>query len=63
LYQVAQGEHVIAGTKRVKYPEDNAGSVHVTVTAESQKKIDALLQKYPATGPRYGANENKFVKK
>jgi aryl-alcohol dehydrogenase-like predicted oxidoreductase len=51
---VAQGEHVIPipGTRRVKYLEENAGSVDVTVTAEDQKKIDALLQKYPATGPR-----------
>lgn len=62
---LAQGEHVIPipGTKKIKNLEDNAGCVDVDVTAEDLAKIDGLLEKYPNIGPRYSANENKFVKK
>ena len=62
---LAQGEHVIPipGTKRVKYLEENAGSVTVDVKTADMAKIEAILEKYPLTGPRYSANESKFVKK
>lgn len=61
---LTQGEHVIPipGTKRIKYLEENAGSVDVEVTTEDLVKIEELLKKYPVTGPRYSANESKFVK-
>lgn len=61
---LAQGEHVIPipGTKRIRNLEDNAGCVDVDVTAEDLTKIDGFLLKYPNIGPRYSANENKFVK-
>lgn len=61
---LAQGKHVIPipGTKRIKYLEENAGSVKVELTTEDLVKIGELLKKYPLTSPRYGANESKFVK-
>ncbi len=52
---LAQGEDVvpIPGTKRIKYLEDNAGAVDVTLTAEDLKRIEAEL---PAvSGERYDA--------
>lgn len=62
---LAQGEQVIPipGTKKIRNLEDNAGCVDVEVTAADLIKIDGLLEKYPNIGPRYSANENKFVKK
>lgn len=61
---LAQGEHVfpIPGTKQIKYLEENADSVDVKMTTEDLVKIEELLKKYPITGPRYSANESKFVK-
>jgi aryl-alcohol dehydrogenase-like predicted oxidoreductase len=52
---LAQGEDVvpIPGTKRIKYLEDNAGAIDVTLTAEDLKRIEAEL---PAvSGERYDA--------
>src|SRR5688500_18711597 len=42
---LAQGEDIvpIPGTKRIKYLEDNAGAVRVTLTPEELKRIDAIL--------------------
>lgn len=62
---LAQGENIIPipGTKRRKYLVENAGAVDVELSAADLSKIESLLQKYPDTGERYNAANNKFVDK
>lgn len=62
---MAQGEHIIPipGTKRRTYLKENAGAAELSLTADDLANIQALLETYPLTGPRYSANEDKFVKK
>jgi aryl-alcohol dehydrogenase-like predicted oxidoreductase len=62
---IAQGDNIIPipGTKRKKYLEENAGAADVVLTDDDLKEIDAIVAKFPNTGPRYSARENKFVKK
>jgi aryl-alcohol dehydrogenase-like predicted oxidoreductase len=50
-----QGEDVvpIPGTKRVKYLEENAGALTVTLTPEDLRRIDAIAPKGVAAGTRY----------
>ncbi|MFI5161424.1 MAG: aldo/keto reductase [Sphingobacteriales bacterium] len=62
---LAQGDNIIPipGTKKQDKLRDNAGSVDVIITNEDQKKIDALLQKYPNVGDRYSEVNKKFVDK
>ena len=52
---LSRGEDVvpIAGTKRVKYLEENAGAVKVTLSAEDLKRIDAEFPAGATSGPRY----------
>ncbi|XZF14890.1 aldo/keto reductase [Chitinophagaceae bacterium MMS25-I14] len=52
---LAQGEDIIPipGTKKVKYLEENAASVDVTLTAQDLQRVEDLLAKYPNTGERY----------
>ncbi len=52
---LAQGDDIIPipGTKRVKYLEENAGAVDISLSEEDLRKIEALLAKYPAVGQRY----------
>ena len=61
----AQGENIIPipGTKRRKYLEENAGAVKLSLDAAELAQIEGILKQYPLTGPRYSANENKFVDK
>lgn len=61
---LAQGDHIIPipGTKRRKYLEENLAAGSLTLSAQDLKNIAAIAEKYPLTGPRYSANENKFVK-
>ncbi|MFA6335052.1 MAG: aldo/keto reductase [Bacteroidales bacterium] len=58
---LAQGSHIIPipGTKRRKYLEDNAGAVDVNLTSSDIKAIEALLARFPNTGPRYTPNMAK----
>jgi aryl-alcohol dehydrogenase-like predicted oxidoreductase len=60
---LAQGDNIIPipGTKKRKNLKDNGGSVDVTLTADDLQSIEALLAKYPNTGPRYNEANNKFV--
>jgi aryl-alcohol dehydrogenase-like predicted oxidoreductase len=53
---LSQGDFIvpIPGTKRRKYLEDNAGALGVTLTADDQARIDAILPPGAAAGPRYG---------
>jgi aryl-alcohol dehydrogenase-like predicted oxidoreductase len=52
---LAQGEDVvpIAGTKRIKYLEENTGAVNVHLTAEDLKRLDEAAPKGAAKGMRY----------
>lgn len=54
---LAQGQDIIPipGTKKIKYLQDNAGSVDVQLTATDLQAIETLLQQYPNTGARYTA--------
>lgn len=62
---LAQGDHIIPipGTKRIKYLEENAGSVDVELTEADLAHIGDILAAYPNTGSRYSQNEQKFVRK
>ena len=52
---LAQGKDMvpIPGTKRRKYFEDNAGSVHVKLTAEDLHRIEQVFPRDAAAGTRY----------
>jgi aryl-alcohol dehydrogenase-like predicted oxidoreductase len=43
----------IPGTKKRRYLEDNAGSVDVDLTPSDLNDVEALLGRFPDTGPRY----------
>jgi aryl-alcohol dehydrogenase-like predicted oxidoreductase len=62
---LAQGTHIIPipGTKRRKYLEDNAGAVDIRLTASDLQAIEALLARFPDTGPRYNEKLAKLVGK
>lgn len=51
---MAQGEDIvpIPGTKRLKYLEENAAAVHVSLTLDDLSRLDALAPQ--TAGPRYG---------
>ena len=52
---LAQGEGMvpIPGTKRVRYLEDNMGTLNVTLTADDLKKISTKLAEFQIVGERY----------
>jgi aryl-alcohol dehydrogenase-like predicted oxidoreductase len=62
---LAQGKGIvpIPGTKRVKYLDDNLGSVDVRLTPEELAKIDAVLPHGVTAGDRYGAQAMKVIDK
>ena len=62
---LAQGDNIIPipGTKRRKYLEENAAAAEVVLSPEDIEQVEALLDKYPNSGPRYTENEFKFVNK
>jgi aryl-alcohol dehydrogenase-like predicted oxidoreductase len=62
---LAQAAHIIPipGTKRRKYLEDNAGAVDIRLTAADLEAIEALLARFPDTGPRYNEKLAKLVGK
>jgi aryl-alcohol dehydrogenase-like predicted oxidoreductase len=43
----------IPGTKRIKYLEQNAAAVHIKLTLEEMKQIDAIIPAGAAAGMRY----------
>ncbi len=55
---LAQGEDIvpIAGTKHIKYLEDNAGSIHVSLTKEEHELFDKISPRNFAKGLRYPEN-------
>jgi len=60
---LSQGEHIIPipGTKKTKYLKENAGAVDVNLNAADLAVIDDLLKKYPDTGARYTAEQEKMA--
>ena len=52
---MAQGEFIfpIPGTKRIKYLEENAGTLNISLTKEELASINALFPKDAAAGMRY----------
>jgi aryl-alcohol dehydrogenase-like predicted oxidoreductase len=52
---LAQGDYIfpIPGTKRIKYVEENAGSLNVKLTAKELEEIDSIAPKNVAAGLRY----------
>jgi aryl-alcohol dehydrogenase-like predicted oxidoreductase len=55
---IAKGDDIvpIPGTKRVKYLEENAGAVDVTLSAAELADIDAIFPPDAAAGDRYASN-------
>jgi len=62
---LAQGNNIIPipGTKRIKYLEENANAVNITLTKDDLDIIDVLVKKYPDTGARYNEEMQKFTEK
>jgi len=62
---LAQGDNIIPipGTKRRKYLLENAGAADIVLTKNDIQAIEDLLAKYPDTGPRYNADNLRFVDK
>ena len=60
---LAQGEDIIPipGTKRIKYLEENAKAIDVTLSKDDLRLIDALVIKYPNVGQRYSDVSMKLV--
>ncbi len=55
---LAQGDHIfpIPGTKRIKYLEENVGSMNVKLSADELTAIDSVFPKGAASGMRYPEN-------
>ena len=53
----------IPGTKRRKYLLDNVGAVDVELSVQDLVLLEDLLKKYPNVGPRYNADNLKYVDK
>lgn len=62
---LAQGEDMIPipGTKRVKYLEENAAAVDITLTPEDLITLNDIFEKYPNVGARYSEGALKLVNK
>ncbi len=60
---LAQGDNVTAipGTKRIKYLEENAGALSVTITPEELREMDEIAPIGAASGDRYHASSSVFL--
>ncbi len=60
---LAQGNDIvpIPGTKRVKYLEENAGAMGVTLSPEDHLRIQEFFPQGAASGPRYPAQMMSLV--
>ncbi len=60
---MAQGDFIfpIPGTKRLKYLEENAGSLHVSLNQQELSDLDTIAPKGVAAGLRYPAEMMKIV--
>ncbi len=61
---LAQGEGIIPipGTRRRKYLEENAKAVDIHLAKRDMEAIDALLARFPHTGPRYSDSMTRLIK-
>jgi aryl-alcohol dehydrogenase-like predicted oxidoreductase len=52
---LAQGDDIvpIPGTRHINYLDENIGALQVKLTADDQKRLDAILPPGAAAGPRY----------
>ena len=62
---LAQGDDIIPipGTKKTKYLKENAASVDINLSDADFNAIDAVIKKYPNTGPRYTEAAMSMVNK
>ena len=60
---IAQGDFIfpIPGTKRLKYLEENAGALHVSLSQQELSELDTIAPKGVAAGLRYPAEMMKIV--
>ena len=60
---LAQGEDIIPipGTKKIKYLDENAGSVDIELSAEELKEITTLSDNIKVLGERYSEGAMKLV--
>ena len=60
---LAQGENIIPipGTKRIKYLEENAAAVDISLSKDDLQIIDDILSKHPDVGERYSEGAMKLV--
>jgi len=62
---LAQGVEIIPipGTKKRKYLEENVAALDLSLTLADQQGIEALLARFPKTGPRYAGVMVNLVEK
>jgi len=60
---LAQGDDIvpIPGTKRVRYLEENAGALDVTLTADQAQRLEGFFAPGVTAGPRYPAGAMRFI--
>ena len=62
---LAQGDYIfpIPGTKRIKYLEENAAALNVSLSEDDLNEIDTLFPKDAAAGQRYPPQMMEFLNK
>jgi aryl-alcohol dehydrogenase-like predicted oxidoreductase len=62
---LSQGEDVvpIPGTKRVKYLEENAAAVDLTLSAADRSRVESLFAKASVVGERYGPESFALIER
>ena len=60
---LAQGDNIIpiSGTKHIKYLEENAGAVDITLSENDLASIEHIIAKHPNVGERYSEGAMKLV--
>lgn len=60
---LAQGDDIIPipGTKRIKYLEENAAAVDISLSNDDLQTIEDIVSKYPDVGERYSDGAMKLV--
>ena len=60
---LAQGDNIIPipGTKRIKYLEENAGAVDITLSENDLATIEHIVARHPNVGERYSEGAMKLV--
>lgn len=58
---LAQGIVAIPGTKRIKYIEENAAAINITLSADEKEKLESIVPVGATAGGRYDATQMQFV--